>query len=190
MATPYKHNCSICGKVYFSFVRSHNICSKDCRSAIKKKEKGSCEVCGWSLTIDNHHEGGKTYLLCPNHHALLTRGIYNIQELFVSEEVVNKKIIEIKEREKVWLMLKYEKEIRSKEEMEKEENFLNTIRNGGLTEFTYYDLQNIFKYNLQWIKKRVQQYIETNKIQYVTKGGVGRGKTSKFTISAVSLNNL
>ena len=48
----------------------------------RPKTVGNCAVCGFSLTVDLHHEGfGKTYILCPSHHALITRGISTLQEL-------------------------------------------------------------------------------------------------------------
>ena len=45
-----------------------------------------CQVCGYDKTFDIHHEGIDGYVLCPNHHALITRGIekiesYNIKPL-------------------------------------------------------------------------------------------------------------
>ena len=40
-----------------------------------------CVVCGWDETTDLHHDIGATYILCPNHHALITRGIKTIEEL-------------------------------------------------------------------------------------------------------------
>jgi len=43
----------------------------------------SCEICGYSETIDLHHEGEarEEHWLCPNHHALITRGIKTLDEL-------------------------------------------------------------------------------------------------------------
>ena len=44
---------------------------------------GLCEVCGYSETIDTHHEGELRveHILCPNCHALITRGLTTLGEL-------------------------------------------------------------------------------------------------------------
>lgn len=42
---------------------------------------GKCIICGYSKTFDLHHENGQVYVLCPNCHALITRGIATLQEL-------------------------------------------------------------------------------------------------------------
>ena len=48
-----------------------------------KRRAGSCEVCGYSMTVDLHHEGAgrEEHILCPNHHALITRGLIALPEL-------------------------------------------------------------------------------------------------------------
>ncbi len=48
-----------------------------------RRRTGACEVCGYSLTIDLHHEGQEReeHLLCPNCHALITRGLATLEEL-------------------------------------------------------------------------------------------------------------
>ena len=45
------------------------------------KQSNKCIICGYFDTVDIHHEGGKEYVLCPNHHAIVTRGILTLQEL-------------------------------------------------------------------------------------------------------------
>jgi len=44
---------------------------------------GTCEVCGYSETIDTHHDGlnKEEHILCPNCHALITRGLTTLEEL-------------------------------------------------------------------------------------------------------------
>jgi len=42
-----------------------------------------CIVCGYNETTDIHHEKGQTFTLCPNHHALITRGIKTLEELLL-----------------------------------------------------------------------------------------------------------
>ena len=91
--TNFNKICTICGKEFITRYKNKNICSFSCRQesnkkaalrSIKRKKdnlKGKCLVCGWSLTTDIHHEGKKTYRLCPNHHALITRNIKTIKEL-------------------------------------------------------------------------------------------------------------
>jgi hypothetical protein len=39
-----------------------------------------CQVCGWNTTVDVHHEGDDLYILCPNHHALITRRKRTIED--------------------------------------------------------------------------------------------------------------
>ena len=42
-----------------------------------------CEVCNYSACYDIHHEGNERepHILCPNCHALITRGIVTLEEL-------------------------------------------------------------------------------------------------------------
>ncbi len=51
-----------------------------------------CTICGYRETIDVHHEGRMTYALCPNHHALITRGIMTLNELMThkSSQVIHR----------------------------------------------------------------------------------------------------
>lgn len=52
--------------------------------AIRKKLEGidwhKCQVCGYDEVVDLHHEGDLLYALCPNHHALITRGKQEIKD--------------------------------------------------------------------------------------------------------------
>ncbi len=89
--------CSICGKEFLTNYPRQNICSHECRIEAQRRRvrihlrekrnawrdeiKKSCFVCGFNLTTDKHHEFNKIYDLCPNHHALITRGIRTIWEL-------------------------------------------------------------------------------------------------------------
>ena len=56
----------------------------------KKKKNGVCKVCGFSETTDIHHEGKdrEMYILCPNHHALITRGIKTLEDMLINNEEV------------------------------------------------------------------------------------------------------
>ena len=42
-----------------------------------------CEACGYSLTVDTHHEGKlrEEHTLCPNCHGLITRHILTLEQL-------------------------------------------------------------------------------------------------------------
>jgi len=101
--------CTICGMKFITGVKSQNVCSWACRKEAKRdyarnlmrirrkrKEKDGvityppCEVCGWNLTTDIHHEGQQTFHLCPNHHALITRGLKTIDQL-LGERVMKPK---------------------------------------------------------------------------------------------------
>jgi hypothetical protein len=90
----YQRVCGICGKEFRTKYKNKNICSFECREVSTRKAgiasnmrvKNSlkpkpCKICGYDLTTDVHHEGHKTYVLCPNHHALITRGIQTLKEL-------------------------------------------------------------------------------------------------------------
>ena len=45
------------------------------------QEAQICEICGYSQVTDVHHEKDTTHILCPNCHALITRGIKTMDEL-------------------------------------------------------------------------------------------------------------
>ena len=92
-----KKECAICGKEFDAQFVRQNVCGFDCRqekvrqnarekmrqyrNLAKEHGMGPCVVCGWKETTDIHHEGKGTYVLCPNHHALLTRGIKTLDEI-------------------------------------------------------------------------------------------------------------
>lgn len=40
-----------------------------------------CQGCGYSKTTDQHHYRSKKYVLCPNCHALITRGIASLTQV-------------------------------------------------------------------------------------------------------------
>ena len=89
--------CIVCGS-HFSPVGKEDTCSKECKSLRKRKMislRGksknqvrsmaqSCIVCGFDEVIDVHHEGTSAVILCPNHHALITRGIRTLKEMLES----------------------------------------------------------------------------------------------------------
>lgn len=43
----------------------------------------SCIICGFSLVVDVHHDrfSQTEYILCPNHHAMVTRKTCTLQDL-------------------------------------------------------------------------------------------------------------
>lgn len=65
----------------------------------RSKHNGSlpCEVCGYSLTTDTHHENKERieHRLCPNCHALITRGIKTLDELLNKTPVETQPVIPI-----------------------------------------------------------------------------------------------
>lgn len=92
----YKKMCAICGREFVTDRNVKNICSFECRmehnrqhsrhySRMKRSSRKCepCIVCGFSETTDRHREGDKTYILCPNHHALITRGKKTLQEVLL-----------------------------------------------------------------------------------------------------------
>jgi hypothetical protein len=43
----------------------------------------TCQVCGMVDITDLHHEGQDVYILCPNHHARITRGLMRIEDYHI-----------------------------------------------------------------------------------------------------------
>lgn len=85
--------CKYCERLFVPVEGHQKYCSKKCRREVAgskarrgmrnrriKKVNGKCQVCGYKETLDIHHEGKDVYVLCPNHHALITRGITQIEE--------------------------------------------------------------------------------------------------------------
>jgi len=60
----------------------------DTQLAMRLRERNSkpvrvCEACGYSQTVDTHHEGElrEKHTLCPNCHGLVTRRIKTLEQL-------------------------------------------------------------------------------------------------------------
>lgn len=92
--------CPVCNKMFETKQWNKVTCSKKCRDIKKRlyntnfmrkkrhpntKACEPCIICGYKLTTDTHREGGKTYKLCPNHHALISRGIKTLIELMMDK---------------------------------------------------------------------------------------------------------
>ena len=92
----YNKICSICHNTFITKYKNKNSCSFGCkqeaqrcrsREIMRKKRNidsqniKPCELCGYNLTTDIHHEGKETIVLCPNCHALITRNIKSLKEL-------------------------------------------------------------------------------------------------------------
>ena len=85
--------CKRCNAIFVKNVAQRQYCEqcspyqygKSARRAMRYKrhrENGRsqpCQVCGFSEVVDLHHEGQDMYWLCPNHHALITRGKKDIE---------------------------------------------------------------------------------------------------------------
>lgn len=92
---PTKTTCSLCGREFIlgRFPQTR-YCSPACRMEahlitnrqlrrLKRSQRNCtlpCQVCGFNDTTDIHHEGEDLYILCPNHHAMLTRGKKEIKD--------------------------------------------------------------------------------------------------------------
>ncbi len=89
-------NCSICCLPFTPKQKRQNVCSFSCRQekvrlVARGRKRGvrygisilnaRCEICGYSETVDVYHEGSDLFILCPNHHALITRGIKTLKQL-------------------------------------------------------------------------------------------------------------
>ena len=91
----YKKVCSICNNPFETAYLSKTTCCFECKTEMKKikgrktmrarrhisKTYKPCIICGWNKVTTLHHEGSKTYQLCPNHTALLTHNLHSIQDL-------------------------------------------------------------------------------------------------------------
>ena len=91
----FRNTCSICGKTFESFYQNKMVCSFDCRqekkrecalrlSRIKKNNKKiyePCEICGFDLYTELHHDTDGKHILCPNHHTLITKNIKTLKDL-------------------------------------------------------------------------------------------------------------
>ena len=88
--------CAICRNRFEAKNARKNVCSWECkllkireRSRLNKRNKERrknmdcepCVICGWKLSTDTHHEGLDTHILCPNHHALITRNLVTYQQM-------------------------------------------------------------------------------------------------------------
>lgn len=97
----FTKECTICGKSFKTSRRNKNICSFDCKREHNRRharayarskrhenrEYPPCVICGFYMTTDMHEEGGEVYVLCPNHHALITRNIKTLKGLFMEKVV-------------------------------------------------------------------------------------------------------
>ena len=56
---------------------------KGIKETIRVNGDKPCEVCGWVKSTETHHEGEarEEHILCPNHHALITRDLATLEEL-------------------------------------------------------------------------------------------------------------
>ena len=86
--------CKECGKDFEQLHGNKVYCSPECGQEGRRKGmreykrnhrkvgkvgKRPCQVCGFEV-VDTHHEGTLLYALCPNHHALITRGYKRIED--------------------------------------------------------------------------------------------------------------
>ena len=95
----YHKTCIICNKIFNTTYSKVCTCSIICRKkklaihmldlirknreSKRKRIKYPCQICGFNETTDVHHENKETYILCPNHHALISRGIMKISEYHI-----------------------------------------------------------------------------------------------------------
>lgn len=88
--------CAICKKPFSTIYQRQNICSFDCRQEAqrersrismrkkrheKRKNFQPCEVCGYKIVTEPHHEVDGIHHLCPTHHALITRNYASLDEM-------------------------------------------------------------------------------------------------------------
>lgn len=83
IANKLLEDCYTCTKFPTKFCVEH--CSKSPQTAYfaeieKKAMQRKCQVCGYNEVTDIHHEKLEIYILCPNHHALITRKLKSIKD--------------------------------------------------------------------------------------------------------------
>lgn len=86
--------CTQCGTLFVRNVPQRKMCQycskvrqgQSARRAMRysrhrgNTEQCPCQICGYDEVVDLHHEGKEVYWLCPNHHALITRGKKRIED--------------------------------------------------------------------------------------------------------------
>jgi acetyl-CoA carboxylase beta subunit len=96
-----RRRCVVCSLQFYPTYLRQITCSAKCRKRRntqktlenlhhrrRKNYPAACEICGFTLTLDIHHEGKELHTLCPNHHALITRRIKSLSDL-ISEREAN-----------------------------------------------------------------------------------------------------
>ena len=88
--------CKVCGKEFQPKFRTQLSCSWDCRQdtirkrarqhsrlkrRVDKKKYKPCVICGFKVATKPCYQGGKQYILCPNHRALIIQEGKTIEEL-------------------------------------------------------------------------------------------------------------
>ena len=191
---PYKHVCSICKKVFFSKFRGQNICSKFCRNSIKREKKYyKCIICNWDTTIEIHHENGKEYPLCPNHHSLLSRGIQNLEE--VLKGIVNSPqkpkgyicpIIDLRKKDLNDCPIingSYKISRPQKTILYQKTNFLyEKLKENNIKEFKYQDLIKLINWKYERVKKHVLKLVKLKKVRYIKFARGGQYNESIFEL--------
>ena len=93
----YERYCTICEKLFLTKIYRQHICSKECRKIANKEtsriqmvrkrhssltnNQFSCVICGFQEVVDVYYQNDMTYILCPNHHALILRGVKTLNQL-------------------------------------------------------------------------------------------------------------
>jgi len=94
---PEVRECTVCKKDFIPNSSAQKVCSYLCRrekarhcTRINKEKRKHperyadyCQICGITENIERHHEAGKEFLLCSNHHKLITYGHPTLKELFL-----------------------------------------------------------------------------------------------------------
>jgi hypothetical protein len=92
----YKRKCPMCQKEFETKYSRQNICGFNCRMEanrensrvssrrMRDKKRASfdpCEVCGYTVVTEQHHERDGVHHLCPTHHALITRNFVTLESM-------------------------------------------------------------------------------------------------------------
>jgi hypothetical protein len=143
--------------------------------------------CNWDATIEVHHEGGKEYNLCPNHHSLLTTGKQNLQEVLAATIKSPEKpkgyicpIVDLRpgdlndcpiiNRSYHYIPKKYS---HKKQASEIDLVLYKNLKQNNIKEFTYKSAMESIAWGYAKTKKHILKLIKYKKIKYkkLTSGG-------------------
>lgn len=146
-----------------------------------------CIICGWDPTTDTHHENGKEYVLCPNHHSLLTRGKQGLEEvlegIIYSPIALICPILEGRFDDLTSCPIingSYKKTIPTIDISLIAEELYQRLKIFKIVEFQYKDIVKLTNWSYEKVKKYVLELEEKDRIKYIKISKGGRCKRVGF----------